>query len=88
METATTAAMETATTTAMETAATAAAVTTAATVLSVGWGECETNEGCERDQRLEKTGSAHNLYLPYDVGALRRVRSLSGGWAGSYLIRF
>lgn len=59
----------------MEAAPAAATAVAATTVLSVGWvwGKRETNEGCKRYQRLEKSGRAHNLYLPYDVGAPRRA---------------
>jgi hypothetical protein len=74
----------TATAAAMKTA-TSAAMTTAS-VLSNGQvgGESETDENCQRYQGIAKSGWAHNLYLPLDVGVQLRARSLSARTARLY----
>jgi hypothetical protein len=82
----------------MEATATAASVKTAAAssamsttaVLRNGQagGESETDENCKRYQGIAKSGWAHNLYLPHDVGVQLRVRSLNTRTPRFYLIRF
>jgi len=68
----------TATASSMETASAASAMTTAA-VLSKGQvgGESETDENGKRYQGIAKSGWAHNLYLPHDVGVQLQAPSLS-----------
>jgi hypothetical protein len=70
-------AVKTASATAMKTAAstmgTAASTTvTAASLLSECWiwQECKTDDSSKRDERSAKTECAHNLYLPWNLGAL------------------
>jgi len=91
MEASSSAAMETAATTGgMGTTTAAVTTATTTTVLREGcvWGESETNKRCERYQGFEQSGSAHNLYLPYDVGARRCARSPMARSVGSNTIRF
>jgi len=53
----------------MKTASTPA-VTAPAVLSECGiWRECQTDENRECDEELEKRGWAHNLYLPFALGA-------------------
>jgi hypothetical protein len=69
--------------TAMEAPATSAAMGTAATAVAAAtvlsecciWRESETDENSKYDEGFAKTESAHNPYLPSNVGVQFRARS-------------
>jgi hypothetical protein len=89
MKAAATATMEAATA-AMKATATVKATTTAATTVAAAalsecriWRESKTDERGKYEKGSEKTESAHNLYLPPNLGVQARATSLSSRTARS-----
>jgi hypothetical protein len=72
----------------METATAATTVTAAVLRKCWIWRESKNDESGKCEKGSENTESAHNLYLPPNLGVQLRARSLSARAARSYLIRF